>query len=156
MMAPVEDIAGEVRLPEGVSLREVPRPADLERIAGLERAVWGDEDQQSWLVDMLESERAVDPEGEEDAVVTATLTLLVTADGEVSVQSTGVFRTEVVLEAGRWQFREFRHLMESSRANGATPRHTRSGPQGVRGFSTHVRNETSRRDAGERGSGSSP
>jgi hypothetical protein len=62
MMAPVEDIAGEVRLPEGVSLREVPRPADLERIAGLERAVWGDEDQQSWLVDMLESERAVDPE----------------------------------------------------------------------------------------------
>jgi hypothetical protein len=36
-MAPVADIAGEVRLPEGVSLREVPRPADLERIAGLGR-----------------------------------------------------------------------------------------------------------------------
>jgi GNAT superfamily N-acetyltransferase len=62
VIAPVVDIAGEVRLPEGVSLREVTRRADLERIAGLEQAVWGDEDQQSWLVDMLESERAVDPE----------------------------------------------------------------------------------------------
>ena len=51
-------------------------------------------------------------EGEEDAVLTATLTLLVTADGELSVQSTGVFRTEVVLEAGRWQFREFRLALD--------------------------------------------
>jgi hypothetical protein len=62
VIAPVADIAGEVRLPEGVSLREVTRRADFERIAALEQAVWGDEDQQSWLVDMLESERAVDPE----------------------------------------------------------------------------------------------
>ena len=35
---------------------------DFERIAALEQAVWGDEDQQSWLVDMLESERAADPD----------------------------------------------------------------------------------------------
>lgn len=62
VIAPVADIAGEVRLPEGVSLREVTSRADFERIATLEQAVWGDEDQQSWLVDMLESERAVDPE----------------------------------------------------------------------------------------------
>ena len=62
VIAPVADIAGEVQLPEGVSLREVTSRADFERIAALEQAVWGDEDQQSWLVDMLESERAVDPD----------------------------------------------------------------------------------------------
>jgi hypothetical protein len=33
-------------------------------------------------------------------VVTATLTLLVTADGELSVQSTGVFRTEGIRASG--------------------------------------------------------
>ncbi len=62
VIAAVADIAGEARLPEGVSLREVTSRADFERIAALEQAVWGDEDQQSWLVEMLESERAVDPE----------------------------------------------------------------------------------------------
>jgi GNAT superfamily N-acetyltransferase len=62
VIAPVAEIAGEVQLPEGVTLREVTSRADLERIAALEQAVWGDEDQQSWLVDMLESERAVDPD----------------------------------------------------------------------------------------------
>jgi GNAT superfamily N-acetyltransferase len=61
VIAPVLNIAGQVRLPEDVSLREVTSRADFERIAALEQAVWGDEDQQSWLVDMLESERAVDP-----------------------------------------------------------------------------------------------
>ena len=62
VIAPVAEIAGEMRLPEGVTLREVTSRADLERIAALEQAVWGDEDQQTWLVDMLESERAVDPD----------------------------------------------------------------------------------------------
>ena len=62
MIAPTADIAaGEVRLPGGISLREVTSRIDFERIAALERAVWGDEDQRGWLVDMLESERAVDP-----------------------------------------------------------------------------------------------
>ena len=61
VIAPVVDIAGKVQLPEGVALREVTSRTDLERIAALEQAVWGDEDQQTWLVDMLESERAVDP-----------------------------------------------------------------------------------------------
>jgi GNAT superfamily N-acetyltransferase len=60
VIAPVADIVGEPRLPEGVSLREVTSRADLLRIAALQRAVWGDEDQEGWLVDMLESERAVD------------------------------------------------------------------------------------------------
>lgn len=62
VIAPVGDIAGEPRLPDGVSIREVTSRADFERVAALERAVWGDHDQQSWLVDMLESERAVDPD----------------------------------------------------------------------------------------------
>ena len=62
VIARVADIAGEARLPEGVSLREVTSRADFQRIAGLEQAAWGDEDQQSWLVDMLESERAADPD----------------------------------------------------------------------------------------------
>ena len=52
-------MAGPVRLPDGVSLREVASRADFERIAALEQAVW-DEGQQTWLVEMLESERAVD------------------------------------------------------------------------------------------------
>ena len=62
VIAPVADIAGEARLPDGVSLRQVTSRADFERIATLEQAVWGDEDQRSWLVDMLESERTVDPD----------------------------------------------------------------------------------------------
>ena len=62
VIAPVADIAGEAPLPEGVSLREVTNRGNFERIAALEQAVWGDSDQQSWLVDMLESEHAVDPD----------------------------------------------------------------------------------------------
>ena len=62
VIAPVADIAGEVRLPVGVSLREVTSRIDFERIAALEQAVWGDADQQSWIVNMLESEREVDPD----------------------------------------------------------------------------------------------
>ena len=47
LIAPVAEIAvGEMRLPEGVSLREVTSRSDFERIAALEQAVWGDEDQQ--------------------------------------------------------------------------------------------------------------
>jgi GNAT superfamily N-acetyltransferase len=62
VIAPVADIAGEARLPDGVSVREVTSRTDFQRIATLEEAVWGDEDQQTWLVNMLESERAVDPD----------------------------------------------------------------------------------------------
>lgn len=65
--------------------------------------VQGQNDQRRHLVNNLRYER----EGEEDAVVTATLTLIVITDGELVVQSTGVYRSEVVLEGGRWQFREF-------------------------------------------------
>ena len=74
VIAPLADIAGEPRVPEGVSLREVTTRADFERIAALERAVWGEEN--SWLPDMLESERAVDPDA---------LTITVAEAGETVV-----------------------------------------------------------------------
>ena len=62
VIGPVADIAvGEVRVPEGVTLREATSRADFERIAALEQAVWGDEGQRGWLVDMLDSERTADP-----------------------------------------------------------------------------------------------
>ena len=61
VIARVAEIAAEPRLPDGVSLREVTTRTDFERIAALEQAVWGEEDQRNWLVDMLESERATDP-----------------------------------------------------------------------------------------------
>jgi GNAT superfamily N-acetyltransferase len=62
VIAPVDEIRGEPRLPRGVSLREVTSRADLERIATLEQAAWKDEHRPSWLVDMLESEHAADPD----------------------------------------------------------------------------------------------
>ena len=79
VIAPVVDIAGEVQLPEGVSLREVTSRGDFERIAVLEQAVWGDEDQHSWLVDMLESERAVDPDALTVVVAEAEATVVCAA-----------------------------------------------------------------------------
>jgi GNAT superfamily N-acetyltransferase len=62
VITPVAAIAADVQLPEGVSLREATTRADFARIAGLEQAVWGDHGQETWLVEMLESERAVDPD----------------------------------------------------------------------------------------------
>ena len=61
VIARVASIATGVQ-PEGVSLREVTSRADFERIAALEQAVWGHHGQETWLVEMLESERAVDPD----------------------------------------------------------------------------------------------
>ena len=60
VIAPVAEIAAESHLPERVSLREVTGRTDFERIAAMERRVW--EDDHSWLADMLESERQVDPD----------------------------------------------------------------------------------------------
>jgi GNAT superfamily N-acetyltransferase len=79
VIARVADIAGEPRLPEGVSLRGVTSRTDFERIAALEQAVWGDEDQQSWLVDMLESERAADPDALAIVVAEAAATVVCAA-----------------------------------------------------------------------------
>ena len=72
----VDGIAAGTQLPEGVSLREATTRADFERIAGLEQAVWGDHGQRAWLVEMLESERAADPDA---------ITIVVAEAGETVV-----------------------------------------------------------------------
>jgi GNAT superfamily N-acetyltransferase len=74
VIARVTEIAAEPRVPDGVSLREVTARADFERIAAMERSVWGDE--HSWLPDMLESEREADPDS---------LTIVVADAGETVV-----------------------------------------------------------------------
>ena len=59
VIAPVAAVAGEPRLPDAVQVREVSDRADLDRIAALEEAIWGDG--RGWLADSLEAEHAVDP-----------------------------------------------------------------------------------------------
>ena len=44
-------------------MREVTDRNDLDRIAAFERDAWEDEDDQSWIADMLEAERTADPNG---------------------------------------------------------------------------------------------
>ena len=60
VIAQVAEVAAEPRLPEGVRLREVSDRADLDRIATMEEAIWGDD--RRWLADSLAAERAVDPD----------------------------------------------------------------------------------------------
>lgn len=60
VIAPVESVTDDPRLPEGVSLREVHERADLDRIALLMQAIWHEE--RGWLADSLEAERAIDPD----------------------------------------------------------------------------------------------
>jgi GNAT superfamily N-acetyltransferase len=59
VIAPVAAVAAEPCLPAGVQLREVSDRVDLDRIAAMEAAIWGDD--RTWLADSLEAEHAVDP-----------------------------------------------------------------------------------------------
>lgn len=61
VIAPVSAVAAEVVLPADVTLREVSRRADLDRIGAMEEVIWGD-DRGGWLPDSLEAERAADPD----------------------------------------------------------------------------------------------
>lgn len=63
VIARVDEIASRPLLPEGVSLREVTDRNDFDRIAAFEQAAWGDGDDQSWIAEMLETERTADPTG---------------------------------------------------------------------------------------------
>jgi GNAT superfamily N-acetyltransferase len=76
VIASVDEIASEPRLPEGVSLREVTERPDFERIAALEKAVWGEDGQDSWLVNMLDTERTADPDSITIIVVEAADTVV--------------------------------------------------------------------------------
>ena len=60
VIAPVAAVAGEVRLPGGVSLREVSERVDLDRIGAMEETIWND-DRTGWLADSLEAEHVADP-----------------------------------------------------------------------------------------------
>ena len=60
VIAPVAGVAGEPRLPEGVSLREVSDRSDLDRIEAMEHTIW--QRDRSWLAESLEAERTVDPD----------------------------------------------------------------------------------------------
>ena len=79
VIAPVAEIAAQPSLPERVSLREVTSRADFARIAVLEAAVWGDEGQENWLVEMLASEHEVDPDGLAVVVAEADATVVCAA-----------------------------------------------------------------------------
>ncbi len=69
VIARVDEIAGEPVLPDGATLREVTERPDFERIAEMEEAVW--DHPHDWLPDMLEGERAVDPNDLDVVVVEA-------------------------------------------------------------------------------------
>jgi GNAT superfamily N-acetyltransferase len=60
VIAPVAALERAAQPPAGVTLREVTDRADLDRIAGLEDAVWGGGHR--WLAESLAAERAADPE----------------------------------------------------------------------------------------------
>jgi GNAT superfamily N-acetyltransferase len=59
MIAPVAEIAGDVVLPDGVSLRAVTDRVDLDRIGAMEEAIWND-GRTGWLADSLEAEQVAD------------------------------------------------------------------------------------------------
>jgi len=59
VIADVGSVAGDPRLPEGVSLREVRDRADFDRIATMEQAIW--QEDRSWLAANLEAERPTTP-----------------------------------------------------------------------------------------------
>jgi hypothetical protein len=60
VIAPVAEIAGPPNLPDDVFLREVTERRDLDRIAAMEAAVWGDD--HGWLAANLEAEWKADPD----------------------------------------------------------------------------------------------
>ena len=60
VIAPVAEIAGRPRLPEGVSLRDATSRRDLDRIAATEQTIWGSD--HGWLAESLEAERDADPD----------------------------------------------------------------------------------------------
>jgi GNAT superfamily N-acetyltransferase len=60
LIAPVSAIAIGATVPDGMVTREVSEPRDLERIAQLEKAIWGED---AGSIDDLAEERAADPDG---------------------------------------------------------------------------------------------
>ena len=61
VIAPVHDVAGALRLPGRVSLREVTERPDFDRIAAVQPDIWQEEDEPTWLAESLELEKRADP-----------------------------------------------------------------------------------------------
>jgi len=61
LIVPVAAVAGDVLLPQGVTLRVASERADLDRIGAMEEAIWHD-GRAGWLAEALAAERAVDPD----------------------------------------------------------------------------------------------
>ncbi len=62
VIASVDEVAGPLRLPEPVSLREVTERSDFERIAAIQPAIWQEDDEPTWLAESLEAEKRADPD----------------------------------------------------------------------------------------------
>ena len=61
VIAPVDKVAGPLRLPERVSLREVTERSDFDRIAAVQPDIWQEDDEPTWLAESLEAEKRADP-----------------------------------------------------------------------------------------------
>ena len=124
VIAPVAEVAGEPVLPDGVSLREVTGRRDFERIAAMEREVW--QNDHDWLADMLEEERALDPNALTVVVAEAGETVVCAAwmrfEGETDFATLwggatlpawrrrGIYRATVAYRAGLAAERGYRFL----------------------------------------------
>jgi len=125
VVARVDAIAGPTPvLPDGVRLREVTARADFDRIARFEERIWGDD--RIGLPEMLESERAADPdaitilvaEAGDDVVCAAWVrfeagTEFATLWGGATLPAyrrRGIYRATVVHRANLAAVRGFRYL----------------------------------------------
>jgi len=61
VIAPVDEVAGPLRIPDDVSLREVTERSDFDRIAAVQPDIWQEDDEPTWLAESLEAERRADP-----------------------------------------------------------------------------------------------
>jgi GNAT superfamily N-acetyltransferase len=124
VIAPVAAIAGPPVLPDGVTLREVTDRADFERIRVMEEAVWNDD--HSWVADMFEAERSVDPDAltivvaEADGIVVCAAWIRFDAGTEFATlwggatlpewRGRGIYRATVAYRANLAEARGFRYL----------------------------------------------
>jgi GNAT superfamily N-acetyltransferase len=83
-------LAGEVALPDGLTMRSVTSRADLERVAALESEVWDEE--WSWLADDLAGRLAADEPAE----------VLVVEDGDLVVSAAWLVPLAGTTVAGLW------------------------------------------------------
>jgi ketosteroid isomerase-like protein len=94
-----EDGSLEIHIAGADSIGPIePRDAVVDFIGS---TITGQQDQRRHVI----SNQRFESESGDQAVVTATLTLNVIADGKLTVQSTGIYRTEVVQADGGWRMR---------------------------------------------------